>query len=701
MVAGQKALYDMFERATHQWLCPLGAGDELGRVHIDWIPAVAVESTIQRQMEHRVLVLEDDRFGEGLKTIDAIRRTGLGIPILLVTRPGATRQQLRRAITAGATEIIAGGASADQLAAALERAVVRAHTTFVGVHREGTSERILAVIGGAGDGFMTWTPRDDGVELSPAFRVQTGMELASDAELTLADWLARLHEDDRDRVRRTLQGVADGILPALDCHYRLAFGPSAYRWMLLRGRLDGAAGSGTVSAVQTDITAGSGVMGEVAAEGLRDPLTGLPNRVVLLSRAAQCVRERRTDESYQFAVVALDLDRFARINDSFGHVVGDELLRGVAKRLLRSVKAGDVVARTGSDDFAMLLTGIGSVADAESVVASVAEAMAKPFSLAGHQVFCSFSAGIVMARSRYDRPEELLRDASLALRRARSSGGDRSQVFETNMHMNAVNDQMTEILLKRGIPGDQLRLHFQPLFSIQGPRRLAGFEALVRWQHPTRGLLPPAEFIPIAEDSDLIIELGAWVLAHACAQAAPWISGLTNREGRPLVLNINIAARHFNHPGLLQEVARALEATGIRPENLQLEITESGLMDHVGIAIPNVRRLREMGVGVQVDDFGTGYSSLSYLTQLQVSALKVDRAFIKMLPENHAHMQIVEAIVSLARILGLAVTVEGIENLRQLNAVADLGCDCGQGHLLGEPIPSEEVEAWLDRHMKL
>jgi len=692
LVAGDKAVYDLFEEATRDWLCPLGVGDELGRVNVDWAPAVeGAASVYEQRIQHRVLVLADDEFGRGVKAVEDVRRRGLSVPVVMVARRDATREQLRRALALGATEIVSPEASHTRLTEALERAVVRSHATVP--HGE-PSPALLSIIGASGDGLMEWTPRDDTITCSAAFRVQAGLD-PDQGEADLGDWLGRIHADDRSRVKRTLKAVADGILPSLEVHYRLQFGPGGYRWMLLRGRLIGAPGQSPVKAVQTDVTAGSVVMGEVAALDLSDRLTGLPTRAVLLARTAQCVQESRDDESYTFALVALDLDRFARINDSFGHVIGDELLKGVAKRLLKSVRSGDVVARTGSDDFAMLLADIAGVGDAEAVVAKVTEAMSKPFELAGHKVFCSFSAGIVMARSRYDKPEDLLRDASLALRRARTGGGDRSEVFETNMHMSAVNDQLTEILLKHGIAADQLRLHFQPLFAMQGERVLAGFEALVRWQHPTRGLLMPGHFIPIAEDSDLIVELGAWVLANACKQAAPWLSGRTTALGTPMVLNINVGARHFNHPSILQDVVHALEVSNIDPHHVQLEITESGLMDHVGIAIPNVRQLSEMGIGVQVDDFGTGYSSLSYLTQLEVSALKVDRSFTQMLPGSRPHMQIVEAIVSLARILNLAVTAEGIETPEQMEAVASLGCTLGQGHLLGEPIPADEVEAWL------
>lgn len=700
LVAGDKAAYDLFEAATSDWSCPIGLSGETGRAHLDWHPQLDdLGDALRRRLQHRVCVVVEDKFHRGLAAVTHLRREGLALPVLLVLESDATNEDARAGIAAGASEVVHRGLGGKALTEAIERAVVRAHRATAmpvdsaGVCIPGDSGKEAARVAlSAGDGHLVWSRSAGTLTCSPAALVQTGLDPGV-IDVALHDWLNRVHEEDRARVSKMLDAVEDGILPRLEAHYRLRFGPGGHRWMMLRGHRRG---DGCVVMLQTDVTAGSLIMGEVAAQGLSDELTGLATRGVLLARTAQCVAERRKDESYLFAVVALDLDRFARINNSLGHVIGDELLKGVAKRLLKCVRTGDLVARTGSDDFAMLLTDIASIEDAEMVVGRVSEAMSHAFELAAHQVRCSFSAGIVIARSRYDRPEELLRDASLALRRARSGGGDRSEVFETGMHMSAVNHQLTEILLRRGIASDQLRLHYQPLIGLKdGRQTLAGFEALVRWEHPTRGLLLPGTFIPIAEDSDLIVELGAWVLEKACTQAAPWLASRELADGVPVVVNVNIGARHFNHPSILQDVAHALGVSGIAPSSLQLEITESGLMDHVGIAIPNVERLRELGVGVQMDDFGTGYSSLSYLTQLSVSALKVDRAFTTMLPDSKPHGQIVEAIVSLARILDLKVTAEGVETAEQLGAITELGCDIAQGLYLGGPIPADEVEAWM------
>jgi diguanylate cyclase (GGDEF)-like protein len=423
-------------------------------------------------------------------------------------------------------------------------------------------------------------------------------------------------------------------------------------------------------------------------DAVHDALTGLPNRHLFMQRLGESLF-RFNQGGGQFAVLFLDLDRFKVVNDSLGHHVGDELLVAVARRLQESVRAGDTVARFGGDEFAILLRDLEETADATLIATRVADAVAAPVNLSGYEVFTSVSIGIALASNGYERPEYLLRGADMAMYQAKGSAGLAWEVFDRGMHARALTRLQMETDLRRALQRDEFRLHYQPIISLS-TGWIAGVEALARWEHPDRGLVEPAEFIAMAEETGAIVPLGEWVVREACRQLAEWRAEL----GVKIAVSVNLSARQIAHPGLVETVRGALEAAGLRPADLKLEITESALLETTA-AESVLADLRVLGVEMHLDDFGTGYSSLSALHRLPMQALKVDRAFVSRMEAGNAPSQLVRTIALMARGMNLTVIAEGVETAAQLEEVRAIGCDYAQGYLISRPLPAEALRALL------
>jgi len=389
----------------------------------------------------------------------------------------------------------------------------------------------------------------------------------------------------------------------------------------------------------------------------------------------------------------VDLDRFKMVNDSLGHTSGDQLLVAISQRLSSALRPGDIVARLGGDEFTILLDDMREVHDATRVAERVQSELKEPFDLSGHEVFTSASIGIALSTAGHDLPEYLLRDADTAMYRAKSRGRARYEMFDEAMHARAVAQLRLETDLRRALERDEFIVRYQPIVELKSSR-VIGFEALIRWMHPERGMVPPADFISIAEETGLIIPIGQWVLRTACAQTADWLKRFP--ENGNLSISVNLSARHFQQPDLVQQILSVLGETGLPAQNLKLEITESMLMDDPESHKTMIRDLRTAGVQVQIDDFGTGYSSLSYLQRFSVDTLKIDRSFINS-REGTETWDIVQTIISLARDLGVNVIAEGVETEEQTQRLKDLNCDQAQGFLFREPVDPESVEALLTR----
>ncbi len=442
--------------------------------------------------------------------------------------------------------------------------------------------------------------------------------------------------------------------------------------------------------ISRDITHRKTAEEQLQHRAFYDPLTDLPNRALFLDRLQHLFnRSRRAMGHAPFAVLYLDLDRFKAINDSLGHQAGDELLVGIARRLQSCVRPGDTLARMGGDEFTVLLDDIASEADATRVADRIHQELATPLKLRDSEVYTSVSVGIALSSAGYDCPEDMLRDADTAMYRAKAAGRARYQVFGGDMHQVAVSALQLETDLRRALERHEIFPHYQPIVDLD-TGAVVGFEALARWRHPTRGLLAPEIFIPVAEETNLVGEIDEWILGEACRQAREWQRAYP-AFGK-LGISVNVSGRRLAQGGVAAGVERVLHATGLDPTCLTLEITETALMQNLSAGAGAVQRLHAMSVGLHLDDFGTGYSSLAYLHSFPVHALKVDRSFVSRMDQAPQHPAIVKAIVSLAQNLGIEVIAEGIENLAQAEALRALRCRRGQGFLFSTPLPAKEAE---------
>jgi len=424
---------------------------------------------------------------------------------------------------------------------------------------------------------------------------------------------------------------------------------------------------------------------------LHDPTTGLPNRELLTDRIGHALASSGTDDAEPIAVVLLDLDRFKVINESVGHAVADRLLAAVGQRLMSSVRPSDTVARFGGDEFGIILDPVVDADHARRIVERIGTDLRTPFPMGGREWFISASLGITVGQPGRATPDEMLREAEIAMVRAKGDPSLRYVLFEPSMSDQTMDRIDMENDLRRAIERGELRVHYQPLIDLTTDR-IVGFEALVRWQHPVRGLVPPLSFIPLAEETGLIIPLGRWVLETACRQAMRWRDA--RPEGPELMMSVNLSARQFVQPDLVDQVEAILTETGLDPSTLELEITESVVMDQSEVGIRSLHRLRDMGVRLVLDDFGTGYSSLAYLKHLPLDTIKIDRTFVAGLA-GEVDRSIVEAVIALAHGLRISVVAEGIETEAQFEILRAMGCDVGQGYLFARPLPEPEATRLL------
>lgn len=436
-----------------------------------------------------------------------------------------------------------------------------------------------------------------------------------------------------------------------------------------------------------DITKRKQVEEQLLHDAFHDSLTGLANRALFMERLGYAIQQTKRREDYLFAVLFLDLDRFKVINDSLGHMFGDQLLIALAQRLKGCLAKHDIFARLGGDEFAILLEDNVGNRDATQVVESIQKELKSPFNLNGHQVFATASIGVILSTIGYNQPSDLLRDADTAMYRAKVRGRARHEVFDVVMHQQAVELLRLETDLRQAVENREFQLHYQPIVSL-GNNKIVGFEALVRWQHPTRGMIFPTDFITIAEETGLIIPLGLWVLQEACRQMRVWqVQFPTNP---PLTISVNLSAKQFMQPELVEQISRIIRETNLDPRSLRLEITESMLLENNAFLTPTLSQLQALGVSLFLDDFGTGYSSLNYLYRLPIDTLKIDRSFISNMG-NTEGWEIVRAITMLAHALGINVIAEGVETKEQLAHLDTLQCEYAQGYLFSKPLDAVTV----------
>jgi len=427
-----------------------------------------------------------------------------------------------------------------------------------------------------------------------------------------------------------------------------------------------------------------------------DWLTGLPNRAFFMERLKSAIAKAKRYKDYLFAVIFIDLDRFKVVNDSLGHMVGDQLLIGTADRLKACLRPEDTVARLGGDEFVILLNNIKSVSDATDVADRIQVRLTLPFNLSGQEVFTSLSAGIALSTTGYHQPEDLLRDADTAMYHAKCLGKARYKIFDPSMHESAVRLLQLENDLRRAIERQEFQVYYQPIVFLE-TGRITGFEALIRWRHPTRGLLVPADFISVAEETGAIIPIGYWVLSVACRQLHTWQLEFSTKH---LTVSVNLSSKQFSQPDLIEQISCILQESSLDAGSLKLEITETTIMENAESATAMLLQLRDLGIELYMDDFGTGYSSLSSLHRFPVDVLKIDQSFISSMGISNDKAKIVQVIMMLAQNLGMETIAEGVETAEHMAQLKILQCKRGQGYFFSQPVDSKAAGAMIAQELR-
>ncbi|MEZ5286437.1 MAG: EAL domain-containing protein [Vicinamibacterales bacterium] len=547
-----------------------------------------------------------------------------------------------------------------------------------------TGERLAQAAEAANDGLWEWDLRTQNCYFSGRWRAMLG--LAPTAGSGRADeWLSRVHPDDLAAFKEAVKGHLSGATERLQHEHRIRHEDGTYRWFLCRG------------VAQRDSGCLAGSLTEVAMArdrlenaGFLDPLTGLANRNVFVERLGRRLADAKARPGGdRFAVLYLDLDRFKVVNDSTGHLVGDELLTAASRRLESCLRPTDLLARLGGDEFAILLSTLGDEQQANAIAFRIQESLSTPFSIGGREVFTTASIGIAIGLTDYATPDELMRDADTAMYHAKTRGTARHELFDADMHARVRDRLGLENDLRHAVGNQDFEVHYQPIVAL-ATGMCVGFESLIRW---TRNGEPvsPAKFVPLAEELGLIEPLGTWVLRQACVTFADW---QRRHPGRLDYITVNVSSRQLVHQNFLSVVERAVHDARLDPQAVRLEITETALMDNPKAVAALLRELRDFGVKIYLDDFGTGYSSLSHLHRLPVDALKIDRTFVSSL-QAADRPAIVESILALARTLNTTVVAEGIETPQQAHELERLGCTHAQGYLFSRPLSVSAVEDLL------
>ncbi len=544
----------------------------------------------------------------------------------------------------------------------------------------------------ANDGLFDWDMVRGRVYYSPRWKSLLGYDDKSIGDAP-DEWVQRIHEEDRPDFLVELDAHVSGRTEQFEFEHRVCHRDGQYRWMLSRGVAVRDDGGKVVRLVgsQTDVTDRKEAEARLIHDAFHDALTRLPNRNMFLDRLRRALGRARRHKRL-FAVLFLDLDRFKVANDGLGHSVGDQLLMEISDRLRTCLRPEDTLARFGGDEFTLLLEDLSGPQDAIRVAERIQEALLRPFRVAGHEIVTSASIGITHCTTEYDDPEAIMRDADTAMYRAKALGKARYAVFDQRMHSHAVERLQIEHDLRRSLDERGFELFYQPVVSLRS-MQITGFEALLRWKHPERGYVSPAEFIPIVEENGLILPLGQFVLLEACRQAAIWQTRFRDAAG--LTVSVNLSPKQFEQTNLVQSLASILQETGMVPGTLRLEITESHLMAYAESVSQLLNELKQLRCKLQIDDFGTGYSSLAYLHRFPFDALKIDRSFVDRLDKEEQANEIVRSIVRLAHGLRMPVIAEGVETAEQLRDIRALGCDYGQGYLFSRPVPAEAATELL------
>lgn len=546
-----------------------------------------------------------------------------------------------------------------------------------------SEERYALAMDGANDGIWDWNLRSNVIYFSSRWHSILGYE--NNALSNSPDaWFSRIHPQDLERVMMELSAHLRGETAHFESEYRMATQDGHFCWVLSRGLAvrDEQGQVYRMAGSMSDISARKAVLERLAHDAMHDPLSNLPNRAYFLDQVQHALERTRRRSDYRAAVLFLDLDRFKIVNESLGHPIGDQLIVAVAHRLRATLRPGDTLARIGGDEFAILVEDINNLNEANQVAKLIQQTLSAPFEFQGYEVFSSATIGIVPVEARYATPQDLMRDADAATYRAKANGRGGIEIFDSQMHAASMHLLQMESELRRGFERHEFRVYFQPIFSLQR-RKVTSFEALLRWQHPTRGTLLPAQFIDLAEETGLVLPIGAWVLHTACVQARQWL-----KSGYPdIQVAVNISARQFRNQGIASLVQQTLKETSLPGHNLKIEITENIAMQDVEATTRALDDLTAMRVQVLIDDFGTGYSSLNYLKRFPVSVLKIDQTFIRGIPNKPDDCAITVAVLAMAKAMRIEAIAEGVETRDQVRFLVEHGCDQIQGFWVSPAVP--------------
>jgi diguanylate cyclase (GGDEF)-like protein/PAS domain S-box-containing protein len=638
--------------------------------------------------------------GNGIDNLHRTKAVAPNVPVIILTNV-EDEEGAAAAVGNGAQDyLIKRHMAPDLLSRAIRYAIARQEGESA---LRASEERYALAIAGARDGIWDWDLECDEVHFSPRWLAMLRLR-AEEVGSTPQLWLDRIHEEDRSGFNKALQAHLKGATPHFEYEYRIRSGEGKHLWVMSRGvAVRTPAGRATrIAGSLSDISDRKSTEAMLVHEALHDGLTGLPNRNLFLDRLDIALKQQRRDSKRKFAVLFLDLDRFKNINDSLGHAAGDQLLTEIGKRLSMFLRPGDSVARLGGDEFAILLMSISGLGEATLVAERVHDLLSQKFLIADKEIFATASIGIALSGPKYESSEDLLRDADLAMYRTKRRRAGSYAVFDNLMHEAAMQRLELETDLRSALSRNELVAYYQPIVALDHLRVL-GFEALLRWFHPVRGLIGPEDFIPLAEESGMIGALSWWMMHEACRTTRDW--QLSDPAYAELSISVNISSRLFSEPDFAARTMAILEQTGLPAHSLHLEITENALLEHEEATLRELSTLQNVGVKFHLDDFGTGYSSLSYLNLFSYDTLKIDRSFVAASSEPNGagarNRRIVDALITLGRVLGMDVIAEGVETAEQAQKLRELDCRMAQGYWFSKPLPAESALALLAREEEL
>lgn len=662
------------------------------RAEIDHVQRLAAGVSRLAERRYDVVLLDLNLpDGSGIANLHRVKAVAPTTPVIILTNVEDQEGPVAAMAEGAQDYLVKRHMTPELLSRSIRYAIARqeAETSL-----RASEERYALAIAGARDGVWDWDITRGEIHYSPRWLALLQLSI-SDSPSTPSTWFDRVHEEDRAALDKALNEHLRGATPHLEHEFRITNGSGHMLWVLCRGvAVRDAFGRATrIAGSLTDISDRKSAEAQLVHEVLHDPLTGLPNRNLFLDRLDLALKQRRRDPQRLCAVLFLDIDRFKAVNDTLGHTAGDEMLIEFSKRIRMFLRPGDSVARLGGDEFAILLNDIKGIGEATLVAERIHDAVSVKFAIAGKEIVATVSIGIALGDPEYERAGDLLRDADLAMYRTKHERGGASAVFNSFMHESLQRLEL-ENDLRSALARNELVTYYQPIVALD-QMQVIGFEALLRWIHPVRGLIGPDEFIPIAEKGGMIGPLSWWVMQEACRQTQEWQG--SNPDFANLSISVNVSSRLFSEPEFATRTLAILERTGLKPQALHLEITENALLQHESATIRELTTLQAVGVKFHLDDFGTGYSSLSYLSLFNYDTIKIDRSFIAGSAKSPRSRRIVDALLGLGRVLDMDVIAEGVETPEEAQKLRDLDCPAAQGFWFSKPLPSESAHALLVR----